>query len=458
MNKLLMLICALALLAGPAAAATWVLQADGSGDFPTLWAAVLGSAPGDVIELADGVFTGDGNRDILLYQPLTLRSQSGDPASCVIDCDGAAGDPHRALHIAAGHTGTSIEGITFRNGYLEGSGAGDGYGAAVFCEQDVDVSFSNCRFEQCHSSSRGGAVGYDQCGTLTLEDCAFVGNVSALSGAGVGGSGAGMVVRRCSFQGNQAGDTDAAALMLWDWLAAQHYLVEDCDFVDNGGAGLYVIGTADVVGCRFAGNSRGGVDILVNAYHIMLVQDCVFEGNTNGAALRIWHLTGAHAEDLVTVRRCLFAGNAGGDGTLFAVGVPSHIHDLTFWGNDAPHALKLHGPVSSDYGVGSLVERVIVAGGSSTEALGCYASATYAVHCTDFHGGWSGCAADWLGNDGNIDADPMFCDPEAGEFTLHASSPCLGVNNDCGTMGLYDLGCGTTGVEDASFGAVKALY
>ena len=66
--------------------------------------------------------------------------------------------------------------------------------------------------------------------------------------------------------------------------------------------------------------------------------------------------------------------------------------------------------------------------------------------CTDIHGNAGG---DWvlpieglLGQDGNICEDPLFCDPENGNFALAEGSPCLAeFNPDCGLLGAYGLGC-----------------
>ena len=52
------------LYASTTVAATYVVTADGSGDFPTIQAAISAAINGDVIELTDGTFTGEGNRDI----------------------------------------------------------------------------------------------------------------------------------------------------------------------------------------------------------------------------------------------------------------------------------------------------------------------------------------------------------------------------------------------------------
>ncbi len=53
----------LILASSSAIATTYTISPDGTGDFPTVQAAVNAAADGDIIELTDGTFTGDGNRD-----------------------------------------------------------------------------------------------------------------------------------------------------------------------------------------------------------------------------------------------------------------------------------------------------------------------------------------------------------------------------------------------------------
>jgi hypothetical protein len=105
-----------------AQAATYVVAPDGTGDFPTIQAAIDGIADGDIIELTDGTFTGDGNRDILVEEGIfTLRSQSGDYERCVIDLQGSEADPHFGFWIFfsdfAPAPSVTIEGITIQGGW-----------------------------------------------------------------------------------------------------------------------------------------------------------------------------------------------------------------------------------------------------------------------------------------------------------------------------------------------------
>ena len=75
-------------LVAAATATIYVVNPEGTGDFPTIQEALDACIDGDIIELTDGTFTGDGNRDIdYLGKAITVRSQSGDPEMCTIDCE-----------------------------------------------------------------------------------------------------------------------------------------------------------------------------------------------------------------------------------------------------------------------------------------------------------------------------------------------------------------------------------
>ena len=81
------LVLSTAFLVAPATATTYLVEPDGTGDFPTIQSAIDAAEDGDTIELTDGTFTGVGNRDLnYLGKAITVRSRSGDPNACIIDC------------------------------------------------------------------------------------------------------------------------------------------------------------------------------------------------------------------------------------------------------------------------------------------------------------------------------------------------------------------------------------
>ncbi len=89
------LLCIILVLPVFVSARTWVVHPDGTGEAPTIQAAIDSFEWQDVIELVDGVYTGPGNRDLTNNEKsIVIISQSGNPTSCVIDCEGTAADPH----------------------------------------------------------------------------------------------------------------------------------------------------------------------------------------------------------------------------------------------------------------------------------------------------------------------------------------------------------------------------
>lgn len=54
----------------------------------------------DIIELTDEIFRGPGNRDISYYEKaLTIRCQSRNPETCIVDCQGTEASPHRGFKV-----------------------------------------------------------------------------------------------------------------------------------------------------------------------------------------------------------------------------------------------------------------------------------------------------------------------------------------------------------------------
>lgn len=191
-----------AVLTGSAAAATYVVNPDGTGDFPTIQAAVDGVVDGDVIELGNGVFTGTGNRDVSYRgKVITIRSQGGAEA-CTIDCGGGPGSYHRAFAFVSGEgPGALLEGVTIRNGYRT-------YGGGVLCDGSSPL-IRDCVFASntaCNDGD-GGALYSGGAPHPTVIGCLFASNVAVLFGGAVCACtymGETMMLKQCTFAGNRA--------------------------------------------------------------------------------------------------------------------------------------------------------------------------------------------------------------------------------------------------------------
>jgi hypothetical protein len=88
-------------------------------DQPTIQAGIDAAAEGDTVLVADGTYTGDGNRDIdFTGKAIVVKSENG-PENCVIDCQGSVDDPHRGFIFQNGEVHTSIlQGFTITNGHV----------------------------------------------------------------------------------------------------------------------------------------------------------------------------------------------------------------------------------------------------------------------------------------------------------------------------------------------------
>ena len=155
----------------------------------------------DVVELGEGVYTGFGNRDLVLDgKEITVRSASGDPTACIIDCEASESEHHRGFTLMSGETlDTVIEGITITGGNHDWSGG-------VYCRY---VTIRNCYFFDNVGSEGGGITMMDE---GVIEDCLFAGN-SATNGGAVSvccASGAMASVSRCTLVGNTASDYGGA--------------------------------------------------------------------------------------------------------------------------------------------------------------------------------------------------------------------------------------------------------
>lgn len=108
-------------LAAPAAGAAAGNIIHVPGDAPTIQAGIDLALDGDEVVVAERTWTGPGNRDLDFGGRLiTVRSDGGDPALCVIDCQGAG----RGFVFQSGETAPAvIRGFAITGGSADFGGA-----------------------------------------------------------------------------------------------------------------------------------------------------------------------------------------------------------------------------------------------------------------------------------------------------------------------------------------------
>ncbi|MGD8396334.1 MAG: right-handed parallel beta-helix repeat-containing protein [Candidatus Eiseniibacteriota bacterium] len=253
--KALRAVCMLPLLATSAAlASTFVVRPDGTGDYPTIQAAIDAATSGDTVLAVAGTYSGPGNRAIDPDgKEVVVRSEDG-PDLTIIDCEHAG----RALQFDDGEgPGAVVEGFTIRNGWYAPGG-----GAIRCAWPSTQPTIRDCIFLN-NVGGDGGAIAIVDHGAPSIEDCTFLENEGTEGGAIYIAGQAATTIARCTFVDNWASGLDTGfggAIRCLGGLP----VVTECTFVGNrglhGGAIAMFASTATFESCTFVANesSYGG--------------------------------------------------------------------------------------------------------------------------------------------------------------------------------------------------------
>lgn len=282
-------------------------------------------------------------------------------------------------------------------------------------------------------------------GFSILQDCEFrnltiVNGQADRGGAIYAAENVAAQIYDCIFSDDTAARGGAIAFDSLDFAgtALPQVHIEGSTFLRNSaidcGAVYFLAITIDFVNCRFLGNiaeKSGGVTQFVNATPTFV--DCLFVDNraTVGGVIQ--------CSDPAEFEGCTFVRNA----ALYG----SHIDCV---GIDGFTSLS----------------RCILAYGEGGAPVECEdfarAGGTVQAVCTDIFGNeagnWIQCLKDQLGNNGNIELDPLFC-IDSDNFEISSASPCSDANSKgCGLIGAFDVNCTPSSVETKSWGEIKSLY
>ena len=287
----------LALSTTTALGVTWHVNPDGTGDAPTIQAALDLTAPGDIVELACGVYL---EHDIVMAPGVTLRSVTGLADCATIDAQRQG----RVLACLNPSDPVTFEGLTFTRGYLEVTSS---YGGGVWC-RDATVVFTACDFVENYASYKGGGLYANQC-EIDLTGCRFLRN------EGEDGGGGGFYgyycegsIDHCLFESNRG--IDGAGL----YMRYSSPAITWCTFLNNdgwffgGGAFCEVETSPAFEYCTFVGNEAylgGGIMTAANSYPT--ADNCVIAYNFDGAGVHCFE-NGSYLD----ITCSLVFGNEGG--------------------------------------------------------------------------------------------------------------------------------------------------
>jgi parallel beta-helix repeat protein len=443
----------------------------------TIQAAIDAAWNGDVVRVADGTYTGDGNRDLdTRGKRITVQSLSGNASACIIDCQGSAGSPHRGFYIRKGEGNqTVITNLKIINGWSS-------YGGGINVS-GCSPTIQGCILSGNHATVDGGGI-MNSGGAIAVTGCTFLNNTADDAGGGMLNHTCSPILTNCLFQSNSGYYGGGG---IHNYHASP--TINSCTFKYNiapngGGGGLHNDGSVSLPvlnGCIFqeneAVNGAGMYDR--NGAHPALT-DCDFLVNTtlsggrgggvygNGSSLDLTRCWFAGNEAYVdggglyctgilnaTIDSCIFDHNvtaSGGGGVYFYDHVNSMMTNSTFYQNESPNggALWLRSNCSMEANNNIFWDNRATTAGSQ---IGIDNACTLWMGCNDVEYGQTGIyvngGSSLTWGSGNIDADPLFCVAGvSGDFTIFNTSPCAPANSGgCGLIGAEPVACTATDVE-----------
>jgi parallel beta-helix repeat protein len=358
------------------------------------------------IIVADGTYTGAGNKDLDFGgKGLTLRSANG-PTNCVIDCQGSG----RGFYFHSGETAAArVDGFTIRNGNVTSSSPGGAKGGGVYCSS-ASPTLVNCTIDanavygSDWASGGGGVFCYSSSPMLT--NCTITGNTACGSTYGRGGGvycySSSPMLTNCTITGNTASGISS-----------------------GGGVYCYYYSSPRLTNCTISGNTAGvsssGGGVYCYYYSSPRLTNCTITGNTaSGSSFGYGggvYCSGSSSSPRLT--NCTISQNSATyrGGGVYCDSSSPMLTNCTISQNSATY---LGGGVYCTSTSSKPVISNCILWADTPQEIYVY-SGTPVVTYSDVQGGWTGT--------GNLNTDPLFVDAAGGDYHLAGNSPCIDAGN-----------------------------
>jgi hypothetical protein len=415
-------------------------------EYLTIQAAINAASDGDTILVADGTYLGLWNKDLDFNGKAIKVAAENGPGNCIIDCEGSG----RGFSFHSGENNDSVvSGFTAMNGRVDDNGGG------IYCSSS-SPKIMNCTISGNNASGLSDGFGggiYCHFSSPIITNCTISGNRAA-SGMSSDGFGGGIychfsspIITNCTISWNNATSGLSDGFGGGIYCHSSSPSITECTISGNsaigsigGGGGIYCSNSSSptIMSCTISGNraasgspgcSAGGGGIYCNDSSSPVVSRCKITRNfaTAGGGIHC-----SSSSPLIT--NCfIYNNNPTSTSTVtasFGGKTPSifpprglgggiscrssspTIMNCTIMQNFAHDYEPDGGGLYSDSSSSPTITNSIFWHNFPNEILG-DSNTTY----SDIEGGYSGL--------GNIDTDPMFVDPDKGDYRLSEESPCI---------------------------------
>ncbi len=280
------------------------------GDQPTIQAGIDAAVDGDTVLVADGTYTGAGNKNLTWngdVKHITVKSENG-PDNCVIDCENS-GRGFKFDETNQDDTDV-VNGFTIQNGYVTGGGS-EGAGGGIWCYRSSPViagctilgnsaensgggircidstpTITGCTISKNSAQDGGGIFSGDCSSSNTITGCTISENTAEYDGGGICCSTSAPTITGCTISGNSAEHRGGGI----DCDSNSSPTITDCTITGNsaedhgGGIRCNISSSPAITGCTISGNSAGdhGGGISCDLYCFPTITDCIFWNDTAG--------------------------------------------------------------------------------------------------------------------------------------------------------------------------------
>ena len=267
---------------------------------PTIQAGIDAASDGDTVLVADGNYTGAGNKNLdFKGKAITVQSESG-PENCIIDCERDG----RGFYFHSGEGEDSVvSGFTITNGHKGGGSGLGGSGGGIYCKSS-SPTISNCIItgNSVERGWMGGGYGggiHCESSSATINNCTISNNTADDFGGGIHCDSYSVIITNCTINDNTAdfgGGIYCLAPSIADctirFNTADHCgggiycsssTITNCTVTRNKadrGGGIYCTASPTITNCTIAGNAAsyiyGGGGGIYCYYSFPTITNCIF--------------------------------------------------------------------------------------------------------------------------------------------------------------------------------------